>query len=332
MRLVGSPDRRRLPAGAGLASDEPVVVDRRALIARRRHRERVEIALYLSPALALFVVFVIVPIVLAAYYSLYHWSGLGNVREFVGFDNYVLAFQDDVFQKAIVHNFTIVVLSVVLQMPVGLALALMLNRKLRGRGVLRLVFFAPYVLSEVITAIIWLLMLQPDGLVDVVLRALHLSGLVHLWLADTRIVLYTMFVVITWKYLGFGIILALAGLQGIPSELYEAAAIDGAGEAQAVRYVTLPLLGPTLRIWAFLSIIGSLQLFDLIWNTTLGGPANSSNTMAVYIVDHGFRRYQFGYGSAASTILLVICLVFAILYQQFVLKRDTEGALTRIVA
>jgi raffinose/stachyose/melibiose transport system permease protein len=140
-----------------------------------------------------------------------------------------------------------------------------------------------------------------------------------------------LFVVISWKYLGFAIILFLAGLQGIPNDLLDAAAIDGAGTFQSIRRITLPLLGPTIRIWAFLSIIGSIQLFDLIWIMTLGGPAHASDTMVVYLVDHGFRRYQFGYASAVAMILFAISLVFAIAYQRFVLRRDTEGAVTSAV-
>jgi len=328
MRLVGSPDRRRSLAGAGSATDRP---GRRAGALRREVRRYLGIGLFVSPALALYLLFVLLPIGLAVYYGFYHWNGLGAVTDFVGLNNYSLAFQDDVFRGAILHNGILVALSLVVQLPIGLGLALLLNRRLRGRAALRLVFFAPYVLSEVITAVIWQLMLQPDGLVDAAFRAAGLGGFVHLWLADVRIVLYTMFVVITWKYLGFGIILFLAGLQGIPSELREAAAIDGAGDVQALRHVTLPLLGPTIRIWMFLSIIGSLQLFDLIWIMTLGGPANASNTMVTYLIDHGFRRYQFGYGSAVAVILFVISLVFAIGYQRYVLRRDTEGALTRLV-
>jgi raffinose/stachyose/melibiose transport system permease protein len=325
MSLVGSPDRRREQAGAGSASDR---VRRRPAAGRRR---LIEVGLFVSPALALYLAFVLLPIFLAAYYGFYHWNGLGPVTEFIGLDNYARAFQDDVFTRAILHNGILVVLAILVQLPIGLGLALMLNQRLRGRAGLRLVFFAPYVLSEVITAVIWQLMLQPDGLVDATLRGVGLGGLVHLWLADIRIVLYTMFIVITWKYLGFAIILFLAGLQGIPEELRQAAAIDGAGPVQSLRHVTLPLLGPTIRIWAFLSIIGTLQLFDLIWIMTLGGPANASNSMVTYLIDHGFRRYQFGYGSAVAVILFAISLVFAIAYQRYVLRRDTEGALTRIV-
>jgi raffinose/stachyose/melibiose transport system permease protein len=189
--------------------------------------------------------------------------------------------------------------------------------------------FAPYVLSEAITAVLWLSILQPGGAVDKMLAGVGLKGVTHEWLADRGIVLYTLFAVITWKYIGFGIILFLAGLQGVPPELKEAAAIDGATAWQTTRRVVIPLLGPTVRIWAFLSIIGALQLFDLIWIMTLGGPAGSSATMATYLIDRGFRRYQFGYGSAVTVILFTICFVFALLYQRFALRRDTQGAITR---
>jgi raffinose/stachyose/melibiose transport system permease protein len=285
----------------------------------------------LGPALLLFAGFVLVPIGIAAFYSLFEWNGFGPLDDFIGFDNYVDAFSGDVFQGAIGHNLIIAGLSIVVQLPLSIGLAMLLNRKLRGRAVLRALVFAPYVLSEAITAVIWVLMLQPNGFADQVLEGAGLGGLVHQWLADPGIVLYTLFAVITWKYIGFGIILLLAGLQGVPAELREAAALDGASAWQTTRHVVLPLLGPTIRIWIFLSVIGSLQLFDVVWIMTLGGPANASTTMATYLVDHGFKRYEFGFGSAVAVILFVICFVFALLYQRFALRRDTQGALTRMV-
>jgi raffinose/stachyose/melibiose transport system permease protein len=155
-----------------------------------------------------------------------------------------------------------------------------------------------------------------------------LSSWVPLWLADQDMVLWTLLLILTWKYIGFAIILFLAGLQNVPDELHEAAAIDGATWWQAQRSITIPLLGPTIRIWIFLSMIGSLQLFDLVWIVTGGGPANSSATMATYMINVGFYRSQFGYGSAIAVILFAISFVAAIIYQRFVLRRDTEGALT----
>jgi raffinose/stachyose/melibiose transport system permease protein len=290
-------------------------------------RRRLELALLLGPALLLFVGFELVPIVVAAYYSLYDWQGFGSLTDFVGLGNYRDVLTGGVFQSAVGHNLVIVVLSLVVQLPISVAIALLLNRRLRGRGAIRMIVFAPYVLAEATTAVIWLLILQPGGFADQALSFLGLHGLIRLWLADTQVVLLTLFVVITWKYIGFGIILLLAGLQGIPGELREAAALDGASAWQATRRIVLPLLGPTIRIWIFLSVIGSLQIFDVVWIMTLGGPANASTTMATYLIDHGFKRYEFGYGSAVAVVLFIICFAFALLYQRFALRRDTEGAL-----
>src|SRR6478752_9101809 len=165
-------------------------------------------------------------------------------------------------------------------------------------------------------------MLQPGGLVDGVLPVQRD------WLGDPSIVLYTVFVAISWKYFGFHMVLYLAGLQQIPKELEEAAAIDGANTRQIFRYVTLPLLGPTIRISVFLSIIGAIQLFDLVWVMTAGGPLNASSTMAIAMFKAGFKGQQMGYGSAIAVILFTFSLVVALLYQRFVLRRDTDGAIT----
>jgi raffinose/stachyose/melibiose transport system permease protein len=296
---------------------------------RRIHTGRwLSIAAFVAPALAVYGVFVLLPMVQAVYYSGFRWNGLKPLNDFVGFANYARAFADVAFTGAIAHNTVIVALSLALQIPFALGLALLLNARFRGRRLLRLIFFAPYVLSEVITAIVFQLMLVPDGLVDRFLGSLGLGFLVSPWLSDPSVVLLTMFVIISWKYFGFHMIILLAGLQGIPRELEEAAAIDGATRWQSIRRITLPLLGPTIRVSVFLSIIGALQLFDVIWVTTRGGPVNASNTMATYMIDWGFRRQQLGYGSAAAVILFAIALVVALAYQRFVMRRDTEGALT----
>jgi raffinose/stachyose/melibiose transport system permease protein len=173
-------------------------------------------------------------------------------------------------------------------------------------------------------------MLQPNGLVDRSVESAGLGGLVQQWLADPNVVLYTVFIVASWKYFGLHMILYLAGLQQIPDELAEASAIDGATSLQTLRHVTLPLLGPTIRVTVFLSIIGSLQLFDLVWVMTGGGPINASNTMATYMIDWGFRRFQLGYGSAVAVILFAISIVFAFFYQRLVLRRDLRGAVSTV--
>jgi raffinose/stachyose/melibiose transport system permease protein len=246
----------------------------------------------------------------------------------VGLVNYQRALSDRVFHSAVSHNVLIIILSLVIQIPFALGLALLLNRDFPGRAVLRLLFFAPYVIAEVIAGIVFQLMLVPGGMVDQVLESVGLGFLIQLWLADPDVVMITLFVIISWKYFGFHMIIMLAGLQNIPREVEEAALVDGASRNQSIRHITLPLLGPTIRVSVFLSMIGALQLFDLVWATTKGGPVNASTTMAIYMYDWGFRRQELGYGSAVAVLIFAIALVLALLYQRYVMSRDVEGALT----
>ena len=289
-------------------------------------RKWAEIALFVGPALVLFALFVVVPIVQAARYSMFKWNGLGPLKNFVGLQNYINALSDGVFRGAIANNFIIAGLSILVQLPLGLGIALLLNRNIRGRALLRVVVFVPYVLAEVVAGVIWLMLLQPDGVADALLRTLGLGSLVQLWLGDPNVALGTVFLVLTWKYLGQAIILFLAGLQGVPEDLYEAAQIDGASWWQIQRRIAVPLLGPTMRTWAFLSIIGSLQVFDMIWILTRGGPVNSTMTMAIYMITQGSRRTLYGYASAVAVILFVISIAVASLYQVFILRRDNLAA------
>ncbi len=311
----------------------PGVVRRDAGDRRRRQlRKGAELTILLGPGLVLFLGFVIAPIVVGAYYSLYNWDGLGPLTNFTGLHNYKIAFSDPAFIAAIEHTLILTGLALVVQGPLSLGIALLLNRKFRGRAFMRLVVFAPYVLPPAVTAVMWSLILQPDGFVDQVMRSVGLGGLVQLWLANVHVVLYTNFAVLTWQYLGFGIVLLLAGLQGIPVELKEAAAIDGATPWQVTWRVTLPLLGPTIRIWGFITVIGSLQVFDVIWLLTQGGPAGASDSMATYMYRTGFQNQAFSYGTAIAIIMFVFCFAFSLIYQRYALRRDTAGAVTRAVA
>ncbi len=288
----------------------------------------VTIGLFLLPALALFVLFVLFPVVQAAHYSLYKWNGLQPLTDFIGLKNYSTALASPTFITAVSNNLLIIGLSLALQIPFSLFLAVLLNRRFRGRSFFRLVFFLPYVLSEAVTGVVFTLLLQPNGLVNSGLQHVGAGGLVQDWLGDPGFVMITMFIIVSWKYFGFHMILLLAGLQGIPAEIEEAALIDGAGRWQAFRHVTLPLLGPTLRVSVFLSMIGALQLFDMVWVMTAGGPLNASNTMAISMFKAGFVNSQLGYGSAMAVILFAFGLVLALAYQRFVLRRDVEGAVT----
>ena len=292
--------------------------------------QRLEIAALSGPAILMFVGFVIFPVMLAGYYGFYRWKGYGKPTDFVGLDNYVTILQDSLFHEALWHNGQILVLSLVLQGPIAIVLALLLNQRLRGQSIIRVLIFVPYVIAEVIVGTAWALLLQTNGAVNGVLRSIGLGGVAQDWLANPKLAIWTLMLVLTWKYVGFAVILFLAGMQNIPQELSEAAAVDGASYWKIQRHVTLPLLGPTIRIWGFLSIIGSLQLFDLvyiIWGQYVASTAGTS-TMATYMVSEGRNAANYGYGNAVAVVLFVISMIIALVYQRFVLRRDTEGALT----
>jgi raffinose/stachyose/melibiose transport system permease protein len=293
-------------------------------------RKRLEITLFVTPALALFALFIIVPMLTAVQMSAYRWKGYGPLVDFVGLRNYVSVLQNDVFTDALVHNLIIVVGSIAVQLPLGLGIALLLNRKMWGQGLLRTIIFVPYVLAEVIAGVVWFQLLQPQyGVVDSILDAIGLDGPAQGWLGTPKYALWTVLVVLTWKYLGLAVILFLAGLQGVPEDLYEAAQLDGASWWQVQRKITIPLLGPTVRTWAFLSMIGSLQLFDMVWILTGGGPANATTTMATFLINEGTKRQNYGIAGAASVILFLVALVLALTYQRFILRRDTQPDSTR---
>ncbi|MEF2975908.1 carbohydrate ABC transporter permease [Subtercola sp. YIM 133946] len=291
---------------------------------------RGELAILIGPALIVFVAFVILPVALAAYYGFFSWSGYGAATDFIGLRNYVTILTDPDFHEALSHNAFIVIMSLVIQGPIALGVALLLNRKLRFQSVIRVLIFVPYVISEVVVGLGWSLMLQSNGALNGLLYKVGLGALATDWLSDPAIAIWTLLAIVTWKYVGFAVILFLAGLQGIPDEVTEAATIDGAGYWQIQRHIVLPLMGPTIRIWAFLSIIGSLQLFDLvwiIWGQYVASTAGTS-TMATYMVANGRDAGSYGYGSAVAVVIFLISLIVALFYQRFVLRRDTAGALT----
>jgi len=290
-------------------------------------RKGLEVAFFVTPALVVFLGFVVWPVVKAIQYSLYNWKGYGPMVDFVGLSNFTYVLGSEVFQAALLHNLIIIVASIVLQLPLGLGIALLLNRKIRGRNLLRTIVFVPYVLAEVVVGVIWRQMLQADyGLLDTILSSVGIPTPQQGLLGDTDYALAAVMVVLTWKYLGLAIVLFLAGLAGVPDELYEAAQIDGASWWQIQRRITIPLLGPTVRMWAFLSMIGSIQVFDMVWILTKGGPAGSTNTMATFLYAWGVDRNLIGVASAASVILFVIALIFALTYQRFILRGDLRGS------
>ena len=283
-------------------------------------------AVFIVPGMLMFLIFVLSPIFQSGLYSLYDWNGFGGLSDFVGFANYERLFSHGIFQQALYHSFIITLLSLVVQLPVSLAIALLVGRgELPGRRIFRAMLFIPYVFSEVITAIIWLYVLHPnDGLANTAFGAIIPGFESVAWLGNRDIVLYSIFAVLIWKFFGFYMILYMASLQGVSKDLEDAARIDGATELEVLKSITIPLIAPTVRLTVFLAVLGSVQQFVIIWVMTTGGPVNGSEVMSTYLFKYGIQRFKLGYGSAVAVVLFVFTLIFSLLYQRFVMNQDYE--------
>jgi raffinose/stachyose/melibiose transport system permease protein len=279
------------------------------------------VLLFLPPALLLFSLFVVVPVGEAAWYSVFNWNGFGHPTNWVGFDNFRSVFANRAFGIAFRNNLLIIAVSLVIQLPLALSLALILADRFRGAVALRMLFFMPYVLAEVAAGLIFSFVYDGDyGLLAGIFRAFGAEP--PYLLASPATSMLAILIVIVWKYFGFHMMLFIAALQGMDRSLVEAARIDGASRWQVLRFVVIPLLYPTIRLSIFFAVLGSLQLFDLVMPLTRGGPADSSQTMVSFLYTFGVMRMRVGFGSAVGVIVFAICVAFAFSYQRWVLRDE----------
>jgi raffinose/stachyose/melibiose transport system permease protein len=279
------------------------------------------VVLFLPPALLLFTVFVILPMGEAAWYSVFNWDGYGDPTRYYDIRNYERLIGHRAFTSALINNGLIILVSLLVQLPLALTMAVILADRIPGAVFFRLVFFLPFVLAEVAAGLIWRFVYDGDyGLVAEIARWFGYES-AHV-LAERDYAMYAILGVIVWKYFGFHMMIYIAGLQAIPASLFEAARIDGASRWQVLRYVTLPSLAPTIRLSVFFAVIGSLQLFDLIMPMTRGGPSDSTQTLVTYLYSFGMMRMEIGFGSAVGVVLFVICVVFAFSYKRTAMRHD----------
>jgi len=283
-----------------------------------KRRQLPLLLLLLGPALVLFTVFVIVPVFQAAIFSMFKWNGLGPLVDFRGFNNFIALFQNPIFHKALGNNLAIVVVSLVLEVPLALMLALWLSQaKFRFAVLFRTLFFLPYVFSEVISGILWQYIYHPQrGLVGAFYTSFLPGEQVPSLLGNPDTVLAGIMVVIIWKYFGFHMSILIAGLQDIPEEVKEAARIDGASETQTTWRIILPLLLPTIMISVFFAVVGSFQVFDIIWAMGKGDPVNAGESVVTFLYKFGIQRFNIGFGSATAVTIFLICLVFSVFYNR----------------
>ncbi|MGX1915114.1 carbohydrate ABC transporter permease [Streptomyces phaeochromogenes] len=277
------------------------------------------------PALLLFAFVVLVPSVRGVYYAFTDWDGLDPHFSFVGLGNFADMFSDDDAMQAIRHTLLIAVSITVIQNALGLALALGVNAAIKSRNILRVFLFAPAVITPIVTAYLWRNLLGPEGAVNSLLGAVGLDGWQQDWLGSPRLALWAVVAVIVWQFAGYSMVIFLAGLQSVPKEIHEAAAIDGAGPVRRFWSVTRPLLAPALTINLMLSIIGGIKLFDQVYALTGGGPGHATDTISTLIYKDAFTLGEFGYSIALAVVLTIIVAV-ASAGQYVVLSRNERAA------
>ncbi len=279
---------------------------------------RITAVLFLLPAIILFLVFVVWPIVQSAHYSVYSWDGLGKPENFIGFDNYARLLKDPVFWKALGNNFFVLIWSLVTQIPLGILLAILLTGRIKGSVFFRTLYVSPMVLSGVIVGLLWQWVYNPSfGLANSFLKWIGFEQYTSGWLGDAGIVMVCVMIVSTWRDLGFYIIIFIVAIQSIPEEFYGAAKVDGANSWQLHRYVTLPLIKKTTLTAFVLSIIGSLQFFDLTWVMTQGGPYHSSEVVTTYMFKTAFQLRDWGYATTLAFVLFCITFIIVIVFLIF---------------
>ncbi|WP_205991693.1 sugar ABC transporter permease [Paraburkholderia sp. Ac-20347] len=271
-------------------------------------------ATFLAPTVVLLAVFLLYPLVSSLRLSLLDWNGLGSNARFVGLANWVKLAHDSVFWQSLANNALLAAASIVVELPIALALAVLLEKAGRGSRLLKILYFLPLLMSSVAIGVLFKNVYDPNfGPLNAALHGLGLDALAQDWLGDPHLSLGSTIAVICWQNTPFYMILFLAGLSSLPQEIAEAARLDGASEWTIFWRIKLPHLQGTVRTAVLLSILGSLRYFDLIYVMTGGGPEGSSELMATYMYRTVFSSFQLGYGSTiGSAMFIIVCAVAAI--------------------
>lgn len=280
---------------------------------------------FLVPALVLYGFVVLIPSGRGFYYAFTDWDGLSPDFDLVGLQNFVDMFSDADALAAIWHTLLIAVAITIIQNGVGLLLALGVNSRIKSRNVLRIFLFAPAVVTPIVTAYLWRNLLGPEGAINNVFGAVGLDSWQQDRLGDPTLALWSVVVVIVWQFAGYSMVIFLAGLQSISPDIYEAAAVDGAGHFRRFWNITRPLLAPAFTINLMLSIIGGIKLFDQVYALTGGGPGHSTDTLSTLIYKDAFTLGEFGYSIALAVVLTVIVAIFSS-GQYFFLARNERAA------
>lgn len=284
---------------------------------KNNFKKRSEPYLYLFPTMLLMIVLLAIPICMVIRYAFYDNVIINANPKFVGIQNFVKLFQDNNFWVAIKNTVIFVSVSVVVHMFLGILYAMLLNTDYLGnktKALFRVIYVLPWVFTASVIAITWVMIMNPNGILNYFLEVLHLSKTHIEWLGSRKTALVAVTIINIWSGYPFYMISILAGLQGISSDLYEAAAIDGANARNTFFRITIPQLKPILVSLLMLDVIWTFQQFSLIWMTTGGGPINATEMMSTYIYKFAFSKYQYSMASTAACVVLGFCIILAVIY------------------
>jgi raffinose/stachyose/melibiose transport system permease protein len=277
---------------------------------------------FLIPAFAFYIFVVVVPSLRGVLFAFTDWSGLSPDRKFIGLTQFKRVFEDSDSSGALKHTFFIAVGITVFQNLVGLLFALGLYSKIKSRNILRTMFFAPAIVAPVATAYLWQYMFAPAGPINTILEQIGLGSLAQDWLGNPAVVLWSIIIVVIWQFAGYSMVIYLAGLEGVPKEIIEAAEIDGAGYWKRFWFVVRPFLYPAITVTLMLSIIGGFKLFDQVYILTGGGPGQASQTISTMMYRNAFQFGEFAYSTALAVLLTIIVAAFSSIQYFFITRTD----------
>ncbi|PIE36125.1 sugar ABC transporter permease [candidate division KSB3 bacterium] len=281
--------------------------------------------MYLAPTIFLLAILMVLPMIIVVRYSLLDNVIMNKHPVFVGLQNYKSVFANETFRLSVGNTMYFTIMSVTFHLLLGLSFALLLNSKLinhTARSILRVFYIMPWVFTATIIAIIWRLLLNPVGIINYILTTLSITSSNIEWLSSSNTAIHAVTFINIWAGYPFYMVSLLAGLQGVPGELYEAAVIDGANDVQKFRHITIPHLVPIIVSIAMLDFIWTMQVFPLIWMTTGGGPIHATEMLSTFTYKLAFSRYQFSLASASAVIVLILSMGVALFYVRHQKVRD----------
>ncbi|WP_248930580.1 carbohydrate ABC transporter permease [Paenibacillus hamazuiensis] len=280
--------------------------------------------LMLFPTLAIYLGYIILPVLISFYYSFTKYTGIG-AAEFIGLKNYAELFQDRLFWVSLKNTIIVLGVSIVLLLPGSFFLALLLNAKVKGGNAIKALNFAPSIVAPILVGLIWVFILDPQmGLINHFLKSIGLGRLALQWIGGTTWTPYSVGVIFVWQTVGFLATIFLAGLKMIPKDVYESSTIDGAGRLQQMLFITIPMLNETIKINVVLIITGVFKIFETVFMLTGGGPNHLSEVMVTYMYNVTFTSGEYGYGMSIAFVTFLLTMIFSLAYMGFNRKTIDE--------